>query len=286
MRTAIGIKNLCGRITEDIWIVTIPNLTPSLSDHDSAQAAADLKEKGHIILKGLVTEFHLAQIYKQINAVFDVSLRSVGREDLVGAHVDEKYLFLEKEHPTLKSHCYDVISRVDSIHRIALHPAVIETARAFLDQSPIVPDLTQIRVDAPDNRMYQPFHQEVGQLSMRVMAMWCPLVDIDDSSGGLMIVPGSHKGGLVKHHYIDHPGMKKKVHAIRDGQFDPNDVMRIQLKAGDALLFHPHTFHGTAENLSDRIRWTVVTRYNELAEMHYLSDPDAGLRIDEKTGTR
>lgn len=253
--------------------------------YDIDKMADEVWENGFAVFPGLMTSDHVQLIFDQMNRVFDVALDNCGAPDMKAKHIDEKYDFLEKNHPALKSHCYDVLSKLDSVRRYVSSPEIFDLAHKLYD-SPIAVDLIQVRVNGPDNKYVQPWHQELGQMSELNMTVWTPLVDIDEEIGGLFVVPKSHKRGLVKHYYMEHPGMKKPVHAIRPEELENDEPVRVLLKAGDALAFHPHLFHVTADNNSSRTRWTIVTRYNELTKMHYLHSGDGPLRVDETLGTR
>ena len=253
--------------------------------YDIDKMADDVWENGFAIFHGLMTPDDVDGIFSQMNQVFDVALEHCGAPEMKTKHIDEKYTFLEKNHPALKSHCYDVLSQLDSVRTFVSKPEIFALAHKLYD-SPIAVDLIQVRVNAPDNRYVQPWHQELGQMSELNMTVWTPLVDIDEEIGGLFVVPQSHKRGLVKHYYMDHSGMKTKVHAIREEEMEGDEPFRVIMKAGDALAFHPHLFHVTADNNSDRTRWTIVTRYNELSKMHYLHSGDADKHVDETLGTR
>lgn len=252
---------------------------------DIKKHADEIRENGFTVLKGLCDPGHVKKILEQINTVFETALTHVGETDMLDKSIDEKYAFLENNYPTLKSHCYDVMSMLDGVRSYVNKQEIFDITNELYN-SPVTVDLTQVRVNAPDNKYVQPWHQEVGQMSELNMTVWTPLVDIDEEIGGLFVVPGSHKRGLVKHYYMDHPGMNKKVHAICEDEYANDEPLRVIVGAGDAIAFHPHLFHVTAENKSNQTRWTIVTRYNELSKMHYLQSGDKTMRIPDEYGTR
>ena len=39
-------------------------------------------------------------------------------------------------------------------------------------------------------------------------------------------------------------------------------MIYVELKAGDALFFHPNLLHRSEANLSDKARWSLISVYN------------------------
>jgi hypothetical protein len=237
----------------------------------------DFKNNGYFILHNFISEADIKLIHSQVAIALNTTLKNIGREDLVSKSNDEKYLFLAKEHPVLKSHVYDILGRLDAVQRVFSQPKLFDIGHALL-QTPLAIDFIQIRIDDKSKSRDLPLHQEMGQLSKINLTVWIPLVDIDGTCGGLNIVPGSHRRGRVPHRYF--PEMSN-YHGICESYYSQEEVTPLQMKQGTAICFHPQLFHGTSSNLSNRIRWTVVGRLNDLTELGYLKDAEAPLNMPQ-----
>ena len=75
------------------------------------------------------------------------------------------------------------------------------------------------------------------------------LTDVNPGDGGLIVIPGSHKGN-----YPCPPEMKKY-------QKYQENVRQIVCKAGDAVIFTEATTHGTLPWTADHPRRSIMTRY-------------------------
>jgi hypothetical protein len=234
-------------------------------------------KNGFFILHNFISEADIKLIHSQIAITLNTTLKNIGRDDLISKSNDEKYLFLSKEHPALKSHVYDILGRLDSVQRVFTHSQLLDLCHTLL-KTPLVIDAIQIRLDDKSNKRDLPLHQEMGQLSKINMTVWIPLVDIDGTCGGLNIVPGSHTRGRVPHRY--YPEMSN-YHGICENYYTQEELKLIQLKQGTAVCFHPHLFHGTSPNPSNSIRWTMVGRLNDLTELGYLKDAEAPLHMPQ-----
>ena len=93
--------------------------------------------------------------------------------------------------------------------------------------------------------------------------LWMPLMEIDESVGGLVVAAGSHKSGLRDHVERDDvfsyvlKGRKQKGVALED--IAP-PWLTTDYKPGDLLMFHSLTLHWALPNTSDRIRLSIDTR--------------------------
>ncbi len=123
-----------------------------------------------------------------------------------------------------------------------------------------------IRYALPDNSAYvTPAHQDSffirGTDSFRTL--WIPLVDIDQTMGGLALASGSHKHGLRDH--VEQEGVYSYVFkGRRQKGIDLDDIHEPWLTTtyhpGDVLIFHNLTQHWGLPNQSDRIRLSIDTR--------------------------
>jgi len=47
------------------------------------------------------------------------------------------------------------------------------------------------------------------------------------------------------------------------------ELLYVELKAGDALFFHPNLLHRSADNTSDTARWSLISVYNRADNIPY-----------------
>ena len=77
------------------------------------------------------------------------------------------------------------------------------------------------------------------------ITVWCPLVDVDETNGGLFVVEGSHK--LVPN--IETPQTKFFFSGFENWLKEHSTFIR--LKAGEVLLFDNTILHGSGKNGSE-----------------------------------
>jgi len=104
-----------------------------------------------------------------------------------------------------------------------------------------------------------PFHQDGLYFAFephdQVLAAWLPLDPVDDDNGTLCVVPGSHRMPITEHETL--PGINAGAFGAKD--IEGSAEMRaksvtLPLDAGDCVLFHPHLYHRTGGNRTERHR--------------------------------
>ena len=92
-------------------------------------------------------------------------------------------------------------------------------------------------------------------------SMMLALDSSDRENGGLQVLSGSHRMGLMRHVFT--PGGQFRVDPDRLREVAKVlDHVHCELSPGDALFFHCNTLHRSDQNRSDKRRWTLLACYN------------------------
>jgi hypothetical protein len=105
-------------------------------------------------------------------------------------------------------------------------------------------------IDKSPGKPTLPVHRDPDLLADERLAgisVWCPLVDVDEASGALTMLPGSHK--LPNIQAAGLPGF----YSGYDEALAPLSVT-VALAAGEAVLFNQRICHGSCPNRSGRQR--------------------------------
>ena len=120
-----------------------------------------------------------------------------------------------------------------------------------------------------------PFRTIEGK-TVQFFTTWVPLMEINETVGGLSIMNNSHKRGYFKHFLNDGqlmgvPSSKKELDnwvaegaVSSSGKIEPTDNerwIRADYHVGDILIFHPLLVHRGLPNNSNMIRLSADFRY-------------------------
>lgn len=169
---------------------------------------------------------------------------------------------------------------------IAKHPNVVNIARQLVGSTPqIVQTMYMERPPAGDAEVGGKgvaLHQDLHYLPTEpptLMACWMAMNDTDAGNGGLCVVPGSHKRGLLDAVQNDNEDQDSwemnHIMRTRDGEewtqrffsFDipglqDSEVVRLTVPKGAGVFFDGLTIHGSYGNRSkDRYRRAIATHY-------------------------
>jgi len=110
------------------------------------------------------------------------------------------------------------------------------------------------------------WHQDGGTWPLEpleAVTLWVALDDADAGNGGLRVVPGSHRGGLLPHDRDDDRLATELFNvSVAPGTVDERAAVDVELGAGDVSAHHPALVHGSGPNRSDRPRRALVARYH------------------------
>ena len=94
-----------------------------------------------------------------------------------------------------------------------------------------------------------------------VLTMWIPLVDTDAGNGCLWVIPRAHTGAVVPHC----PADGKAYLQIAEADLPAGDPVCCPIPKGGILLLHNRAPHGSFENQTDAVRWSMDLRYQSAA---------------------
>lgn len=243
-------------------------------------------ENGYVVIKNFLTKKEINKIFFQLNDIIDQSLQGQKDKVLKLNNIDQKYLYLKKNNPKLKSHFYDLVQNCDSFITFAGSKKLLKYAKLFSNSKTVLVEGWQVRIDHRNDRTNLPEHQELNQISKDVFTCWVPLVDVEKKSGGLYFRAKSHKLGHVRYknfHLSATEAGKKRTKILKKVFNQPKykkfKSVDAKLKAGDAVMFHTFLFHGTHPNLINRIMWTAIVRCNSIKSAPYLRDKHAPFKV-------
>jgi ectoine hydroxylase-related dioxygenase (phytanoyl-CoA dioxygenase family) len=110
-----------------------------------------------------------------------------------------------------------------------------------------------------------PWHQDNGVVlpeadETEMITVWFPLMDATVENGCLVVIPQSHRQGLLQHCVRD-PGL-----TIPDKILSLEDAIPLPMRRGDVLFMTRLTCHSSLPNRSDDIRWSFDLRYNPIGQ--------------------
>lgn len=150
-------------------------------------------------------------------------------------------------------------------HALAHQPTLRSLLGSIMDDDLLVHPCKIARISFPDNpRGTTPPHQDFRYIqgTTDVLTAWLPLGSVPQDLGGLRVLRGSHREGLLPATWRADKAVGIEVD-VDDG--DP-DWSSTDYEPGDVIVFHSLTVHGAMPNNTGTIRLSADYRYQSANE--------------------
>lgn len=146
---------------------------------------------------------------------------------------------------------YQEIQKLESFHALAHDPALVQVMAAALGETAFPHPLKIARIAFPDHfEATTPPHQDFpnNQGTPHLTATWIPLGPVRDELGGLAVLRGSHRHGLLP--LAGHVGAGNRQAVIPPEMAEELRWVTTDFNPGDVLLFPSLAVHAALHNSS------------------------------------
>jgi len=147
------------------------------------------------------------------------------------------------------------------------NPKLLDVAQSLCGEELIASSVYRLRPKIPHfNYGAVPWHQDSAYFEpycdqALVLTAWIPLVDTDAENGCLWVIPRVHKAEVAPHR----PAEGKAYLEIPETHLPPGEHVCCPVPKGGALLLNNRTPHGSFDNRTDAVRWSMDLRYQNAA---------------------
>jgi ectoine hydroxylase-related dioxygenase (phytanoyl-CoA dioxygenase family) len=149
----------------------------------------------------------------------------------------------------------------------ALIPKLLDVAESLCGEELIASSVYRLRPKIPHyNYGAVPWHQDSAYFEPYcdrglVLTVWIPLVDATEENGCMWVIPRAHRGRVVPHR----PSQDKAYLEIPESELPEGPRVCCPVRKGGALLLTNLAPHGSFENRTDGVRWSMDLRYQSAA---------------------
>jgi hypothetical protein len=163
---------------------------------------------------------------------------------------------------------YDAVQRLEAFHTLAHDPDLVQVMQQVVGPTAFPHPLKIARLSFPANyEVSTPPHQDYpnNQGTQALTASWIPLGDCPLDLGGLAVLRGSHRYGVLP---LDvHPGPGNRQAVVPLEMLEELRWVTTDFSAGDVLLFPSTAVHASLHNASEHnMRLSVDFRYQQEGE--------------------
>ncbi len=237
-------------------------VAPFLVSNDALADAAELQRRmrrdGYLFLRDLVPVDALYDLRRQILAICrQYGWVAAGGDLMDGVAAGPARVEGRDEDfwPV-----YDAVQKLEAFHALAHTPAIVDVIGKLVGEPVLVHPRNIARISFPQNVEHTtPAHQDYVHIqgTEETYTAWIPLGDCPQALGGLIVLSGSHRYGVLPTHRASGAGGLGVATDHLGLPWVGNDF-----HAGDCLIFHSLTVHRALPNVTpDRLRLSVDYRY-------------------------
>lgn len=243
----------------------------------TAAQVEQFHELGYVVIPDLFKHQDLEPIRREIAELVSNTARRLFDEGLISEIRDSEPFEMQlaklvEDHPE----CWDVF-RKDiegkaggghtgrAMFDLLTHPSLLDAMERLVGEEIIASSVYRIRPKLPRNvRGEIPWHQDSGYFATHcdarlIVTCWIPLVEATIENGCLMVLPRSHRHGVVTHKTGTAGGYL--VIQPNDLPLQEDEAVYVPVPLGGALLMTNLTAHCSRENTTEQVRWSVDLRY-------------------------
>jgi len=243
--------------------VPFEDSTPLLGDAAALQARMD--RDGFFFFRGLLPREAVLDVRRQILLVCQKYGWLAPGADLMDGIADPSAELMEPFCGVgVTQAAYADVYRLEAFHRLAQHPAIMSAMETLMGETvlPHPRHIARLMFPTKANAPTPPHQDHIFiQGSKTVFTCWMPLGDCSEALGGLRVMRGSHKIGVLPVRAAEGAGGRSVILDGVDQEWCHGDFA-----AGDVLIFHSLTVHRAVPNLlKGHMRLSVDYRYQPIS---------------------
>jgi len=150
------------------------------------------------------------------------------------------------------------------LYEIALNPRILDLVEGILGPNFYL-WASNFFIKEPHSPSTVGWHQDAYYWPMaphNSVTVWLAFDDVDEVNGGMKLIPGSHRGGIIRHNRSTQTSSVLSLELEDGSGFSSDSAVQFRLKAGECSLHDDRAIHGSPANPSDRRRAGLTLRYS------------------------
>ena len=217
--------------------------------------------EGYVVVPRVLDPAELAPVVDEIDGIetqTDEFLRSLD---------GNRFTISESGALTFSPH---LVAQSPRLRDLSAHPRLLDVCADLIG-----PDVRlywdQAVYKKPEKPRRFPWHQDNGYTFVEpqeYLTLWVALTDATVANGCPQVVPGVHRSGTLRHHYVDPLGFECFAERV--------DAVPAEVGAGGMVVFSSLTPHLTGPNTTGAVRKAYILQYAPDGAAALRGDPDAG----------
>ncbi len=233
----------------------------------------DFKENGYLLVEDALSPDDLNPLIAEFDEIVDSGASRLYEEGEIDSEFktegfDTRLAKITEQSPVVFQKLFSGAHTGPALFDLLVNPKLLDIAESLVGPEIMCHPAYRVRPKLPEHdRTLVPWHQDAGYMEPRCdsvlqLTVWIPLIDATVENGCLEVIPHVHSNGVFLHQSV--PG-RFYLEIPEDVLPDVEPVI-VPVKFGSALLLTNLTPHRSIPNVSNQVRWSVDSRYQDAAK--------------------
>lgn len=253
---------------------------------DMREVAEAFRQQGVVVVRQLIQPEVLQAMREWTRGAVYARARSVGISLADDLDLDTAFNQMCAVDRSLGGDIYGALRYHPEAMKLLSDPVLIQYLELFLGTRHVyyAVDQTHFRIDRKgEERFSLPWHQDYwwNNTSKTAVTVWYSFVDVPPELGPMKFLLGSHHGVAkikVDPTFKQQWDQNKLFHLAEP--VDESQAVEVPVEAGDVVFLHALALHRSGVNVSERNRWSIVTRFADMYDPAFVAKGwKSGIRV-------
>ena len=184
-----------------------------------------------------------------------------------------------RKNKKLFSNIYKTLQISNELQKIIVLNKLQNIASDFLKVDPkyLTVRNAQLRIDPPkDNRNVYGWHQDNAYYDYNIeskngVVLWIPLINTNQKNGTLVVKLGSENNSISCSSKVKSKSKFKSEQILVKPQIlKKYKSKHVNVAKNNALVIHAGTFHKSGNNTSNKVRFSIIVRFNNIFSKDFI----------------
>ena len=230
------------------------------------------EENGYLLIENALTPDDLNPLISEFEEIVDEGASHLYKDGLIDSEFktegfDTRLAKITEQSPKVFQQVFSGAHTGPALFHLLINSKLLDIAESLVGPEIMCHPAYRVRPKLPDHdRTLVPWHQDAGYMepkcdSVLQLTIWIPLIDATVENGCLEVIPHAHREGVFRHRHSE-----KFYLEIPDDALPDVEPVVVPCQFGSVLLFTNLTPHRSIPNVSNQVRWSVDSRYQDAAK--------------------
>lgn len=230
------------------------------------------EENGYLLIENALTPDDLNPLISEFEDIVNEGASQLYKDGLIDSEFktegfDTRLARITEQSPTVFQQVFSGTHTGPALFHLLINSKLLDIAESLVGSEIMCHPAYRVRPKLPDHdRTLVPWHQDAGYMepkcdSVLQLTIWIPLIDATIENGCLEVIPHAHREGVFRHRHSETFYLE-----IPDDALPDVEPAVVPCQFGSVLLFTNLTPHRSIPNVSNQVRWSVDSRYQDAAK--------------------